>query len=178
MTLFYAVDFTRSGDRSFALDLLRELLSRTPHDELVSILLYGIRAYPLLDPRPRASIDIEDVADQVAMVPAIEGPSEPYRPLREAVDMMLEHGLARANIVVYWSAARQPKVPLWLQGVYPENAGACWSIVINRPSPPRWIHRILGEEESRLYTVRKNTPLSRLAQRLLDSCPRTGGRQK
>lgn len=178
MALFYAIDFTRAGDRSFAIKLLRELLMRLPDESLVSILLYGVRAYPLLDPTPRVAIDIEALADQLSFVPSIDGPSEPYRPLREAVNIMLEQKIINANIVVYWSAARQPRVPLWLQGVYPDNVGACWSIVINKPSPPRWMHRVLGVETGRLHTIRKNTPISRLAQRLLDSCPHTGARQK
>ena len=178
MTLFYALDFTRSGDRAFALQLLRELIARVPEDSLISVLLFGVRAYPLIDPTPRVAIDIEAIADQLSLIPSIDGPSEPYRPIREAVNIMLENNISRASIVVYWSAARQPRVPLWLQGVYPENVGACWSIVIGKPSPPRWMHRILGQHMDKLYTIRRNTPLGRLAQRILDSCNNTGALKK
>jgi len=162
-----AVDFTRSGDISLPLSLLSELASRGQSVH-ASLIVYGARAYPLLDPTPIEDLSIEDLSEQMASIPYLEGPSEPSLALREAVNTTIEYGVAEeSTVILVWGAARQPRVPLWLQAVYAENSGVDWALVVPRPSPPRWIPRVLGPHEDRLYTVRKSTSMKRLLEKIL-----------
>jgi len=165
--VFIAVDFTRSGDRSLPLTLLAELAKRKPHVE-TSIIIYGARAYPLLDPIPLARVGVEEISEQMAAVSYVEGPSEPSLALREAVSTAIEYGVAEnSRVILVWGAARQPRVPLWLQAVYAENSGVGWALVIPRPSPPRWMPRVVGPHEDKLHTIRKSTSIKRLLDKIL-----------
>ncbi len=167
MLLVLAAELTRGGDRSRPLQLVRAAVDAGVD---IAILLYGIRAYPLLDPTPIGDVDIEALADQLSMIPPIEGPSEPYRPIREGVNMALEYGYeGDAVIAVFWSAGRQPRVPVWLQGIYADNAGIGWHLVLTRPSPPRWIHRVVGEYDDRLHVIRKTTSMQKMLARILSA---------
>jgi len=164
--VFIAVDFTRSGDRSLPLKLLDEIAGRHADAE-ASIVIYGARAYPFLDPTPVRAVSIEELSEQMAAIPYVEGPSEPSAALKEAVNTALEYGLAEeSTVIIVWGAARQPKVPLWLQAVYAENSGVDWALVVSRPSPPRWMPRVLGPHEDKLYTVRKSTSIRRLVDKI------------
>jgi len=165
--VFIAMDFTRSGDRSLPLTLIAEL-ARMGQRMGLSIIIYGVRAYPLLDPVSLAYVSIEELSEQTASISYIEGPSEPSIALKEAITTAVEYGVAeKSKVIILWGAARQPKVPLWLQAVYAENSGVDWALVIPRPSPPRWMPRVLGPYENKLYTIRKSTSIRRLLDRIL-----------
>jgi len=163
-----ALDFTKSSNRDIRLRIVEETV-RVARDRqaTISILLYGIRAYPLLE---LAEPDSEEIVRTAVSIPEISGPSEPFRPFREVIPLLRDHGVPPEDsvLVISWSAPRAPKVPLIYGATFAENSGLRWKIILERPSPPRWFGRwSKGYSDDYFIYYRKNTNLYRHISALL-----------
>jgi len=163
-----ALDFTRSSNRDIRLRIVEETVRvARERQATISILLYGIRAYPLVE---LEEPDSEELVHMAVSIPEISGPSEPFRPFREVIPLLRDHGVPPedAALLVAWSAPRAPKVPLVYGATFADNSGLRWKIIVEKPSPPRWFGRwSRGYSDEHFIFYRRNTNLHKHITALL-----------
>lgn len=153
------LDYTRSIKKEARLEFLNYFLNK----EYTSfIILYGNRAYPLCE------LNCYDLAMRdYSLTSALEGPPEPYRAVKEAVEVVNAYGLRDQKILLVWSASRKPLVDIRLAFNYAEYNSLQLYMVVMHPHSASWLTRILSSiDEEKIIKVTRKLSIDRIIRKI------------
>lgn len=151
------LDYTRSADREQRLRLLEHF---TRYKDTMFIILYGIRAYPLCEFK---CMELKG-ADYYS-IPDLDGPPEPYRAVKEAVELARAYGLNGVKLLLVWSAPRKPLVDLRIAFNYAENSGLEPYLIIIRPHSSTWLTKSLRYlDDNRVLIARRRISVEKIIE--------------
>lgn len=129
------LDSTKSIKKETKLEFLDFFVR---HDNTSFIILYGIRAYPLceLNCKRLARLDYYSI-------PTLDGPPEPYRAVKEAVELVNAYGLQNQILLLVWSAPRKPLVDIQIAFNYASSNKLDLYLVVIDPHSARWLTKTL-----------------------------------
>lgn len=136
----------------------------------LGLVVYSRRPLPLVD--LAGSSSSSGISEAYNYCPILDGRPEPLTGIMEAYEMIQDYKPTlpiTSTIVLLWSAAARPRVPLKEALEAMENHGIPVKIIVLKPSPPKWLPRLLGPsyEPDKLRFVRKTTNIQKLASAIL-----------
>ncbi len=156
------LDSTRSFPREERLDVMDAL--RNINARL--LVLYGIRAYPLCENNCKI---IRNLINIISLIPDIDGPPEPYRAVKEAVEYSIQYNYILDNIILIWSAPRKPLVDLRIAFNLAEALGMRLYLVITKPHSARWLIKIINNlADKRIIIPRKGQNVRKVIEKLVN----------
>lgn len=140
-----------------------------PRGFKAALVAYGVRALPIVEPTSNWAV-IQRAYDELPLLGKSPNLAEA---LKETLELVrdTEPPLEPAQTIVVWSAAVRPGREADLLVKALESIGVKVDIVVTRPSPPGWIkyNPVVAEK---IVTVRSNTNLTRLYEKLVTVHPR------
>ena len=128
------------------------------------LVLYGIRAYPLCENNCKIS---RNLINMISLIPDLDGPPEPYRAVKEAVEYTIQYNYLLDDIILVWSAPRKPLVNLKIAFNLVEASGMRLHLVITRPHSARWLIKMINNlNDKNIIIPRKNQNTRKVLERL------------
>ena len=156
------IDSTRSFPREERVDIIN-IFNNINVNLLV---LYGIRAYPLCENNCKIT---RNLINMISLIPDIDGPPEPYRAVKEAVEYTIQYNYLLDDIILLWSAPRKPLVDLKIAFNLAEASGMRLHLVITRPHSARWLIKMLSNlSDKSIIIPRKNQNVRKVTERLVN----------
>jgi hypothetical protein len=137
-------------------------------DSRLGLVVFSRRPLPLVD----LAGSHASVSEAYNTCPILEGRPEPLVGLLEAYEMIEDYRPvlpSKGSIALLWSAAVRPRAPLREAVEAMENHGVSVKIILLKPSPPKWLPRLLGPglEPDKVRFVRKTTNIQKLASAIV-----------
>ncbi|MEB3779591.1 MAG: hypothetical protein GSR85_05095 [Desulfurococcales archaeon] len=165
------VEKSKSTNTEAALRIMDEADSIAEREGLIlGLVVFGGRGIPLVDISNNKTLKIGEAYSESPIIP---GRPEPGLGLKEAYYMIMDStegvnsSIKDYKVILVWSMASRPKTPIDLFISLLDNMDIEVKIVALRPSIPKWFHSYSSYPENRIFKVRKNTNIARLASELL-----------
>ena len=158
-------DYTKSMEETHKHSFIDLLNNNLIIQNVTLIILYGIRPYPLCENNCKLPKKIINI---LSFIPYLDGPPEPYRAVKEAVEYMLQYRMILDDIILVWSAPRKPLVDLRIAFNLVEAVGSHLTLILTRMHSSRWLTKILRNiEEKNVIIYNKNKNLIKILEKLL-----------
>jgi len=158
-TIGLLLDYTKSMKRELKLEFLDYFVK---YDYTSFIILYGIRAYPLCELNCKRLVRLDYYS-----IPTLDGPPEPYRAVKEAVELINTYGLKNQTLVLVWSAPRKPLVDIQIAFNYALNSMINLYLIVIDPHSARWLTKALQPlDEDKIIYVKRQLNIQRLLERI------------
>ncbi len=164
------VEKGKSTNTEVALRILDEVDNISSREGyILGLVVFGGSGIPIVDILRSGNLKIGEAYSESPIIP---GRPEPGLGLKEAYYMISDSKEHRGNpgdyrIILLWSMQVRPKTPLDLYLTLMDNMDVDVRIIALRPSIPKWFHTYSNYPEARIYKVRKNTNIARLASEVL-----------
>ncbi|MCX8195507.1 MAG: hypothetical protein N3F67_00250 [Acidilobaceae archaeon] len=169
--LVIAAEKTREVDVALVREFLRAASSfRRPLGHKVSLIVFGERAVPILDPTESWEL----LPEAYDVVPLLGKSADLLAAVEEAWEVAELEEEPRAALFL-WSAAVRPKHKVELALRFLERGGMAYRVVALRPSMPGWAK--YHEELAKAVTYRNNMSVEKLYIRLAEELERAVGRK-
>ncbi|MCS7107226.1 MAG: hypothetical protein NZ902_03880 [Acidilobaceae archaeon] len=160
--LVLAAEKTKEIDPVLVTEFLKAAAAlRKPEGYRVSLVVYGERALPLIDPTDRWDL-LPEAFDQVPFLGKSADLLEALREVREMVELEEEPW----GTLILWSAAVRPRFKVELAFRFLQRMGVAYKLLVLRPSLPGWI-KYHGELAGAV-TYRNNMNVEKLYLKLAE----------
>lgn len=153
------LDYTKSLSEEVKHEFLNYF---TRNDNTSFIILYGIRAYPLCE------LNCKRLARIDYTIPTLDGPPEPYRAVKEAVELVNTQMLGELVLLLVWSAPRKPLVDIRVAINYAEANSLELYLVVVHPHSARWLRKTLTSiDTGRVILVERQLNIDKILEKVM-----------
>ncbi len=159
------IDYTKSLDENLKNEFIKNLLFSNIVNRIELVVLYGIRPYPLCN---KNCIITKKLRDILWILGPLDGPPEPFRAVKEAIEYSIQSQVKLNKIILIWSAPRKPLVDLRIAFNLAESVGSDLYLILTRTHSSRWLTKALQNlEPSKVILPSRGQSPIRIIRRLI-----------